>query len=91
MKSEPRFDRAQPNIFPSEIGLKPGTFRGFDWVIAILLVLPVLVVYEGPDLARRAWDGIVRRKKYLDADGEQETQPELARGASPRAATVEQV
>lgn len=65
MKSEPRFDRAQPNIFPSEVGLKLGTFEGFDWVIAIFVLLPVLAAYAGADIARRAWHTVVRRSSYF--------------------------
>ncbi len=61
MKSETRFDRAQPNIFPSEIGLKPGTFGGFDWVSAIFVLLPLLAAYAGADIARRGWHMVVRR------------------------------
>lgn len=60
MKSEPRFDRAQPNIFPSHLGLKQRRLAGFDWVIVILLLLPALAVCEGTDLARRAWHAIAQ-------------------------------
>ncbi len=60
MKSEPRFNRAQPNIFPSDLGPNQGNLAGFDWVIVILILLPALAVCEGADLAGRGWHALAR-------------------------------
>lgn len=60
MKSEPSFVPAQPNIFPSHIGLEPRKAILRDWAFFVVLLLPALAVCEGADLIRRAWSTVRR-------------------------------
>lgn len=56
----PMFRPRRPNIFPTELGLQQRRVSTVRVVLMCVVLLPLIVAYEGADLLGRARDALKR-------------------------------